>query len=125
MKRILYTASSIPLEFNIIEGKENRTWYFVHWNKDEIDEKGNYTIYTYKSTFGERIPVFQSKDWGVTCNVGNLLNGLFHRYFEISNSYSLAPVLNIDEIIKPKIDNKSRWGAIKQLFILIFRLGKN
>lgn len=125
MKRTLYIASSVPLEFNIVKSTENQTWYFVHWNKDEIDENGNYTIYTYKSTFGERIPVFQSKDWVTVCNVGNLLNGMFHRYFKISNKYPLSPTLTIDTIFESHTGNKSVWVTLKQFFIAFFRFGKN
>ena len=52
---------------------------------DEKDEEGNFTIYTYQKTFDERIPIFKSNDWTLICKVGNLMNGLFHNYFNISD----------------------------------------
>lgn len=95
MQRILKITSKNPLDLNISIDDKNLTWYFVSWDHDILDEEGNYTIYTYKKTFGEKVPVFKSKDWGIVCNIGNMINGMFHHYFEISNSYPLNPVLEI------------------------------
>lgn len=116
MKRTLIVAPSNLLKLNIATGSENRTWYFVNWNSGEKDENGCYTIYTYKSTYGESIPVFKSKDWDVICNVGNLINGMFHRYFEISNSYPIVPPLNLDDCFTPSSKRPSPWEKIKSIF---------
>jgi|JI10StandDraft_1071094.scaffolds.fasta_scaffold1187769_1 hypothetical protein len=89
MKRTLIIEDKSKFEFEIIENKDERTWYFVHWNNDEKDEEGNFTIYTYQKTFDERIPIFKSNDWTLICKVGNLMNGLFHNYFNISDKYPI------------------------------------
>lgn len=115
MKRTFYISPNNNLEINFIKSQTDRTWYFVHWNKDEIDENGNYTIYTYKKTFSERIPVFKSKEWGIVCKIGNMLNGTFHEYFQISDSYSLNPVLNLDKELTSINTTLSFWSSIKAL----------
>ena len=89
MKRTLIIEDKSKFEFEIIENKDERTCYFVHWNNDEKDEEGNFTNYTYQKTFDERIPIFKSNDWTLICKVGNLMNGLFHNYFNISDKYPI------------------------------------
>jgi hypothetical protein len=121
MKRILYISSKNSVEFNTVTDDKKRTWYFVHWDKSDIDENGNYTIYTHKGAFGERIPVFKSKDWGVICNVGNMLNGLFHSYFQISNSYSLTTPLNLDTLLKINKEKLSLWKSLKTFLLQKFK----
>lgn len=81
---------------------KNNTWYFVHWSKDDIDLEGNYTIYTFRDTFSEKTPIFKSKNWSLVCRIGNLINGVFHKYFNISDSYSLKEPLNIDDFFIDK-----------------------
>ena len=117
MKRTLYISPKNSLELCFVKDDKKATWYFVHWNNDETDEEGNYTIYTYKTTFGERIPIFKSKDWSVICNVGNMVNGMFHNYFQISDSYPLLPPLNIDCKLNPNIKKLSFWKSIKEFFV--------
>ena len=95
MKRTLKITSNNSLDFNVSIDDNKPTWYFVNWD-NEVDADNNYTIYTNRRTFGKKIPVFKSKDWSIICKVGNLINGLFHSYFEISNSYPLEPLINID-----------------------------
>ena len=89
MKRTLNVKDKSKFELEIIENKDEQTWYFVHWNNDEKAEDGYYTIYTYQKTFGERIPIYKSKDWSEICKIGNLINGLFHNYFSISDKYPI------------------------------------
>ena len=101
MERKLNLTEGNSLEFEIVkDNSKERTWYFVNWSYDEIDENGNYTIYTKHDTFGERIAIFKSNNWSITCKVGNMINGLFHRYFSISNSYPLSPLVNLDMLLK-------------------------
>ena len=83
MNRVINILDNRELEIKINKSNQNPTWYFVHWNNDEKDEEGNYTIYTHNSTFGEQIPVFKSKNWEEVCATGNLINGLFHKYLNI------------------------------------------
>ncbi len=89
MIKTLIVKDKSKFELEIIENKDEYTWYFVHWNNDEIDENGDFTIFTYKKTFGEKIPIFKSKDWGEICKVGNIINGLFHNYLDISDKYPI------------------------------------
>lgn len=119
MKRTLYIAPNNELQLSIATSMENRTWYFVHWNKEEVDGDGNYIIYTYQSTFGNRNPVFKCKDWSTVCKMGNMINGLFHEYFQISKSYPLdSPlILNYEQNAVPA--EPTFWSKLKSFFLSV------
>jgi len=98
MKRILRIKQKNNIEVKFITNDETATWYFVNWDNDVKDENDNYVIYTNKNTFGEKKAIFKSKDWGVVCRIGNLINGSFHEYFSIGNSYTNDFPINIDDL---------------------------
>lgn len=100
MKRKLIIANKNELEFELSPENDSngRTWYFVHWdNQPNVD--GYYIIYTYRTTFGKSSPIFMSKDFKIICKVGNMINGLFHSYFNISDSYPLTNIV-LDDLIQ-------------------------
>ena len=99
MKRKLILSNKNNLEFEIAKDDKNFNWYFVNWD-ETLDEDGNYSIYTNNESFKKKILVFKSKDWSIICSIGNLINGMFHNYFGISNSYPINSAISIDNLLK-------------------------